>query len=83
MITDPSLLLLDEPTSGLDSLNALRMVKLLQRQARKGKTIISSIHSPGKQSFSHFDKLILITEGHIVYHGEASESLLYFSSIGF
>jgi len=44
LITDPSLVLLDEPTSGLDSFKALQIVKLLQRQARKGKTIIATIH---------------------------------------
>ena len=44
MITDPSLLLLDEPTSGLDSFKALQIVQLLQEQARKGKTVISTIH---------------------------------------
>jgi ABC-type multidrug transport system ATPase subunit len=44
LITDPSLILLDEPTSGLDSFKALQIVKLLQRQARQGKTVISTIH---------------------------------------
>jgi ABC-type multidrug transport system ATPase subunit len=44
LITDPSLLLLDEPTSGLDSFTALSIVKLLRYLARKGKTIISTIH---------------------------------------
>ena len=44
LITDPSLILLDEPTSGLDSFKALQIVKLLKKQARKGKTVISTIH---------------------------------------
>ena len=44
LITDPSLILLDEPTSGLDSFKALQIVKVLRRQARKGKTVISTIH---------------------------------------
>lgn len=44
LITDPSMILLDEPTSGLDSFKALQIVKLLKRQARKGKTVISTIH---------------------------------------
>ena len=47
LITDPSIILLDEPTSGLDSFKAHSVVKLLRRLAReKGKTIISTIHSP-------------------------------------
>ena len=44
LITDPSVILLDEPTSGLDSFTALSIVQLLQKQARKGKTVISTIH---------------------------------------
>lgn len=44
LITNPSLLLLDEPTSGLDSFKAVQIVKILAAQAKKGKTIISTIH---------------------------------------
>jgi len=44
LVTDPSLILLDEPTSGLDSFKALQIVKLLDKQAKKGKTVISTIH---------------------------------------
>jgi ABC-type multidrug transport system ATPase subunit len=44
LITDPSLILLDEPTSGLDSFKALSIVKILKSLARKGKTLITTIH---------------------------------------
>lgn len=44
LITDPNLILLDEPTSGLDSFRALEIVKILRNLARKGKTIIATIH---------------------------------------
>lgn len=33
LMTNPKILLLDEPTSGLDSTNALKIVKLLKREA--------------------------------------------------
>ena len=71
MITDPSIIFLDEPTSGLDSFKAYNIVKLLHDLARKGKTVISTIHSPGSDSFLHFDRLILMSDGNIVYQGEA------------
>ena len=67
LITDPSIILLDEPTSGLDSFMALSIVKLLKKQAKKGKTIISTIHSPSSDAFELFDRLILMCDGHIVY----------------
>lgn len=67
MVTDPSLIILDEPTSSLDSFNALKIVKMLKRYARQGKTIIATIHSPSSEAFNEMDKLILMTNGHIVY----------------
>jgi ABC-type multidrug transport system ATPase subunit len=67
MVTDPSLLILDEPTSGLDSVKALALVKILKRQALKGMTIISTIHSPNAKQFECFDKLIIMSDGYIVY----------------
>ena len=41
---EPDALLLDEPTSGLDSFKALGIANTLRDQARKGKTIIATIH---------------------------------------
>ena len=83
LITNPSLILLDEPTSGLDSFKALQIVKLLRNLARSGKTIISTIHQPSSESFSYFDRLLLMADGHCVYQGSAKESLSYFRQIGF
>lgn len=67
LITDPSLILLDEPTSGLDSFKALQIVKLLDRQAKKGKTVISTIHQPSSEAFATFDRLILMMDGYVMY----------------
>jgi ABC-type multidrug transport system ATPase subunit len=60
---------LDEPTSGLDSFKSLQMIKLLQKFARQGKTVISSIHSPNSEGFMLFDKLMILSDGFIVYQG--------------
>ena len=68
LITDPQMVMLDEPTSGLDSFTAFRICKVLQKLARdQGKTIISTIHQPSSQTFSTFDRLILMADGYIVY----------------
>jgi len=83
LITDPSLILLDEPTSGLDSFKALQIVRLLDRQAKKGKTVITTIHQPSSEAFQTFDRLILMMDGYIVYQGKAKDSTSYFSTIGF
>ena len=67
MITDPQLLLLDEPTSGLDSFRATSLVQFLQKLARRGKTVVATIHQPSSEAYLNFDKLILMCDGFIVY----------------
>ena len=44
LITNPSCLLLDEPTSGLDSHTALQIVKMLKNEAKRGVSILATIH---------------------------------------
>ena len=84
LITDPSLILLDEPTSGLDSFKALSIVKILRKLAHdKGKTIISTIHQPSSEAFNEFDRLLLMSDGYVVYQGEAKMSAQYFIDLGF
>ena len=83
LITDPNVVLLDEPTSGLDSFTAVKIVKILKKIARQGKTICATIHQPSSQAFAYFDRLILMCDGYIVYQGEAQESTEYFKALGF
>ncbi|OMJ93870.1 hypothetical protein SteCoe_3059 [Stentor coeruleus] len=82
LITNPSVLFLDEPTSGLDSYTAMIVCKLLLSEANSGKTIISTIHQPGSEIFHLFDKLMLMCDGQIVYHGLAKNSLNFFAQCG-
>lgn len=84
LISDPSLVLLDEPTSGLDSFKARSICKLLNKLAREnGKTIVSTIHSPSSDAFYYFDRLILMSDGFIVYQGDAAGSMDYFKGLKF
>lgn len=81
MLVDPSLLFLDEPTSGLDSTTALRIIKTLQDLAKSGKTIITTIHQPSSTVYHMFDKMILLSEGHLLYYGSARDAMDYFASV--
>jgi ABC-type multidrug transport system ATPase subunit len=83
LVTNPSILFLDEPTSGLDSFNAQKIVKLLNKQAKLGKTIIATIHQPNSETFQSFDRLLLLMEGHTIYQGNSDESVSYFEQIGY
>ncbi|CAG9310735.1 unnamed protein product [Blepharisma stoltei] len=83
LMSDPCIIMLDEPTSGLDSYNAGVVVDLLLKQAAKGRTIISTIHQPSSNVFKKFDKLFLLAEGNVVYHGPCDKSRKYFAELGY
>lgn len=83
MLINPSLLLLDEPTSGLDSTTALRIVSTLSELVNGGRTIAMTIHQPSSRLFYLFHKIILLSEGNLLYYGKGSLVLDYFSNVGF
>ncbi|XP_057797819.1 ABC transporter G family member 15-like isoform X2 [Salvia miltiorrhiza] len=83
IITQPLLLFLDEPTSGLDSASAFFVAQALRNVARRGRTIITSIHQPSSEVFSLFDDLLLLSSGQTIYFGEAQPALEFFAEAGF
>ena len=82
LICDPKIMLLDEPTSGLDSVTACNVIAHLQETARRGRTIIFTIHQPTADTVKHFDDLLLLWKGKAVYHGAMANAVTYFKSIG-
>lgn len=83
MLINPSLLILDEPTSGLDSTAAYRLVATLGSLAKKGKTIVTSVHQPSSRVYQMFDSVLVLCEGRSIYFGKGSEAMSYFGSVGF
>ncbi|RHW69775.1 ABC transporter [Trypanosoma brucei equiperdum] len=83
LICDPKILLLDEPTSGLDHVTSAKVVQLLNTIARKGRTVIYTIHQSSAGVLNHFDDLMLLVRGRCVYHGTMEDSVAYFESIGY
>jgi len=83
LVSDPSVLFLDEPTSGVDTFTAEMLLDLLIDQTRKGRTVITTVHQPSSAMFGKFQKLVLMSEGHIVYQGDSSQSVEYFRSLGY
>ncbi len=56
------MLFLDEPTSGLSSVDAKKVMKVLQRLARGGKTVLLTIHQPSLEVFRMMDNLVLLAK---------------------
>ena len=82
LITDPALFLLDEPTSGLDSASAMRVIKCLKEEARRGMGILATIHQPSAELLFMFDRIILMSEGHMIYNGPPKKALNFFKQFG-
>jgi ABC-type multidrug transport system ATPase subunit len=70
LITEPQILICDEPTSGLDSVNAYKIIKVLKNEAKLGRTIILTIHSPNQKTFNLIDRLLLLHDGYQIYQGK-------------
>jgi ABC-type multidrug transport system ATPase subunit len=83
IITDPLLIFLDEPTTGLDSFTASVVVQVLRDMAKRGRTVIATIHQPNSDTFELFDKLMLLAQGKIIYLNDAQRAAGYFSNIGY
>ena len=45
---------------------------------KKNKTIVSTIHQPSSQAYSYCDRLILLSDGNVVYQGPGRDSAIYF-----
>ena len=71
LVTSPLILFLDEPTSGLDANNANNVVECLWKLAKENnRTLVLSIHQPRSNIFNLFDKLVLLSNGHMIYSGD-------------
>ncbi|KAJ1762156.1 hypothetical protein GGH19_003688 [Coemansia sp. RSA 1807] len=84
LLTDPDLLFLDEPTSGLDSNSSQLVVELVKQVAQERQIgAMMTIHQPSARIFNMFDKVILLSQGHVVYFGSTLTAIDYFADIGY
>jgi hypothetical protein len=73
---------MDEPTSGLDSSTALRIMQDMKRNAARGMSILATIHQPSGPIFMLFDRVIVLSEGHVAYNGPPTAVKSYFEKFG-
>ncbi|KAH9904295.1 ABC transporter [Xylariomycetidae sp. FL2044] len=83
LLANPSILFLDEPTTGLDATSAFQLVRTLKSLAKKGRTIITTIHQPRSEIWDLFDNLIILSKGSPVYSGSTQQCLSWFTDQGF
>jgi ABC-2 type transport system ATP-binding protein len=69
---DPQVLLLDEPLTGMDPVNRRRMVDLIKRLGREGRTVLVSSHILYEVE-SMTRRVLLIHNGRILAEGDVRE----------
>jgi ABC-2 type transport system ATP-binding protein len=69
---DPEVLLLDEPVSGMDPVNRRRVIDLVKRLGREGKTVIVSSHILHEVE-AMTRRVLLIHNGRILAEGDVRE----------
>eukprot|EP00042_Codosiga_hollandica_P026307 m.123320 g.123320 ORF g.123320 m.123320 type:complete len:637 (-) comp52155_c0_seq4:72-1982(-) len=82
LLMDPTVLLCDEPTSGLDSTTAFHIVENLRALARRGRTVMITIHQPSSEMFPLFDRILLLSRGKVAYFGDGMDALSHFGALG-
>ncbi|KMT19204.1 hypothetical protein BVRB_1g015960 [Beta vulgaris subsp. vulgaris] len=85
MIVGPKkTLFMDEISTGLDSSTTFQIVKCIGNFVHQMEgTVLMALLQPAPETFELFDDLMLLSEGHMVYHGPREEVLEFFESIGF
>jgi hypothetical protein len=74
----------DNSTMGLDSSTALDFVRALRSLTDiGGKTTLATLYQAGENIWSHFDKVLLLAEGHEVFFGPITVAKQYFEALGF
>ncbi len=79
LLSSPGLLFLDEPTSSLSSKDARTVMSLLRKLADQGRTILLTIHQPGKKVLAMIDHLAIVdVGGKLAYYGPTRLAAQYF-----
>ena len=69
---DPEVLLLDEPVAGMDPVNRRRVIELVRRMGREGKTVLVSSHILHEVE-AMTRRVLLIHNGRILAEGDVRE----------
>ncbi|CAK0759197.1 hypothetical protein CVIRNUC_002679 [Coccomyxa viridis] len=84
MVGPAKLLFLDEISTGLDSSTTFLIVKCIRNavKAMRG-TVLMALLQPAPEVYHLFDDILLLCEGHVVFHGPREDVLPFFSNLGF
>eukprot|EP00733_Pompholyxophrys_punicea_P001147 Pompholyxophrys_punicea_v1_NODE_506_length_1821_cov_8.150623.p1 type:complete len:441 gc:universal NODE_506_length_1821_cov_8.150623:390-1712(+) len=61
----------------------LSVMECVKNLTLDGRTVICTIHQPSSDIFELFNKILLMSLGHVVYHGSPQDALVYFEKMGY
>lgn len=71
-------------SNGLDTSTAVDILTALRELTNcMGMTTLISLLQPPPDIFALFDEIILLSEGHIIYHGPRDQIMSYFENLGY
>ncbi|CAI7777908.1 unnamed protein product, partial [Closterium sp. NIES-54] len=77
-------LLMDEISTGLDSSTTFLIARCLRHLTHSLRTTtLIALLQPAPETFALFDDVLLLAEGHVVYHGPREGVMGLFQSLGF
>jgi ABC-type multidrug transport system ATPase subunit/ABC-type multidrug transport system permease subunit len=84
LVGGQSLFLCDEISTGLDSAATFDIIKSLRTWCKTlGGSAVIALLQPTPEVVEMFDDILMINEGHLVFHGPRTEILDYFEEEGF
>jgi ABC-type multidrug transport system ATPase subunit/ABC-type multidrug transport system permease subunit len=84
LVGGQSLFLCDEISTGLDSAATFDIMQSLRTWCRTlGGSSIVALLQPTPEVVELFDDILMVNEGHLIYHGPRTEILSYFQERGF
>lgn len=76
-VDDPQIIFLDEPTTGLDSVSSTTCFNILKNLARRGKTIVCTVHQPTGNQLQMFDQIYAMSSGECIYRGSGTKLVTF------
>ena len=84
LLTGARVVCLDEVTNGLDASTAADIVAFIVEWAHvTGGTVVAALQAPTPEILAEFDEVLLLSDGHELYHGTPAALPAYLAARGF
>lgn len=84
LVGNQRVMMMDEISTGLDSATLYSIVSFLKQSVSAlQSTVLISLLQPPPEVMGLFDDIMLMHEGHVIYHGPVSDVQQHFERVGF